>query len=305
VIRDDDGELRGFYNVCRHRAHQLLQGHGHTDRIVCPYHAWSYTRNGELNYARHTEQLVNFNKADHCLVSFQVEQFCGFVFINLDNNAQSLATLVPDLERDILTRVPYLAELSPLLRDTGRPKAIAANWKVVLDNFLECYHCSKAHPAFTDLIDMSSYQVDTFPLWSRQLGPDVRPVNSAYEFAADAPVQNSAFWYLWPTTTFGFLPGQRQFFVSSVQPSSTGSTQRHGHYYMPPDGTIPDNYTDYVNNVIVPEDIALCESVQRGLKSRSYRQGRFVFDEAHKGTSEHAVHHFHKRVLAAMQERTE
>jgi choline monooxygenase len=55
----------------------------------------------------------------------------------------------------------------------------------------------------------------------------------------------------------------------------------------------------------VPEDIALCESVQRGLKSRSYRQGRFVFDEAHKGTSEHAVHHFHKRVLAAMQERTE
>jgi phenylpropionate dioxygenase-like ring-hydroxylating dioxygenase large terminal subunit len=300
VIRGDDGALRGFYNVCRHRAHQLLQDSGHTATIVCPYHAWSYAGNGELRYARNTGQLAHFSKTDHGLVPIRVELFCGFVFINLDNDAVALATLAADLEQDIRAHIPYLDQLSPVLADTGRPASMAANWKIVLDNFLECYHCSKAHPAFADLIDMHSYQLETRSLWSRQLAPHTRPLNGAYQFAADAPVQTAVFWYLWPTTTFGVLPGQQHFFVSSIRPLSIDTTYRYGHFYTLANAAMPEHYNSYVNNVIVPEDIALCESVQRGLKSRSYQHGRFVVDNARSGISEHGVHQFHRLVLAAL-----
>jgi len=148
VVRDSSGELRAFYNVCKHRAHHLLSGEGTTALIVCPYHAWTYKLNGRLHGAPHTKNLVQFDKNDICLDQVQVEEFCGFVFVNLDLSAPSLAEQSGDLQSEVLRWAPDVANLTfghRLCYD------INSNWKNVVDNFLECYHCPVAHKDFCDL----------------------------------------------------------------------------------------------------------------------------------------------------------
>ena len=94
IVRGKDDKLRAFYNVCKHRAHALLSGDGRTSVITCPYHAWAYRLDGQLVKAPHAEHLENFNTDEICLDEVQVEEFCGFIFVNLDPNASSLASQI-------------------------------------------------------------------------------------------------------------------------------------------------------------------------------------------------------------------
>ena len=175
VILGDDLQLRAFYNVCRHRAHELLQGQGNVaSAIVCPYHAWTYKKDGGLRYARNTADRASFRLEDYGLKSVQIEEFVGCVFVNLDPKAEQLADTVADLETDIRSRVPFLDDLQVPMANTFGKTEIEADWKVVVDNFVECYHCEPAHPDFASLICMKDYQTKTFGLWSRQTGPQIR-----------------------------------------------------------------------------------------------------------------------------------
>jgi len=299
VIRGQDGELRGFYNVCRHRAHQLVQGTGNKKNIVCPYHAWSYSHTGELQHARNSERVAGFDKSAFCLASIRVEVICGIVFVNLDLQARSLVSQAPDFEADLRTHIPNIDSLRVTAATTFGSGAIAANWKVVVDNFLECYHCPNAHPAFADLIELPDYELHTFGLWSRQRGPKVNPRNTAYEFRAEAPIQKGLFWYLWPTTTLTVLPGEDNVTVLSILPQGIDHCVFTGHRLGHTVGE-PNSAWDYVNEILGPEDTDLCESVQKGLKSRSYNQGKFMADAERSGLGEHAVHHFHRLVMDAL-----
>ena len=301
IVRCQDETLRGFYNVCRHRAHQLLEGSGNTHNIVCPYHAWSYALTGELRHARNSEKVPGFDKSEFCLQPIQVDTLCDFVFFNLDLEADSLNNQAPGLEQDLQERLPNLDQMKPLDTFTYGPAAMAANWKVVVDNFLECYHCAPAHPDFATLFDMSSYQMETFSNWSRQLGPDTRAKNTAYALAPDSPNRSGAFWYLWPTTTINLLPGEPYLLVLSFLPLDHERTSFFGHRYGLSDNSQVDAQDHYMNTVLGPEDAALCESVQKGLKSQSYDQGRFIVDPDLSGIAEHAVHQFHRLVLAALE----
>ena len=301
IVRCQDETLRGFYNVCRHRAHQLLEGSGNTHNIVCPYHAWSYALTGELRHARNSEKVPGFDKSEFCLQPVQVDTLCDFVFFNLDLEADSLNNQAPGLEQDLQERLPNLDQMKPLDTFTYGPAAMAANWKVVVDNFLECYHCAPAHPDFSTLFDMSSYQMETFSNWSRQLGPDTRAENTAYALAPDSPNRSGAFWYLWPTTTINLLPGEPYLLVLSFLPLDHERTSFFGHRYGLSDNSQVDAQDHYMNTVLGPEDAALCESVQKGLKSQSYDQGRFIVDPDLSGIAEHAVHQFHRLVLAALE----
>ena len=301
IVRCQDETLRGFYNVCRHRAHQLLEGSGNTHNIVCPYHAWSYALTGELRHARNSEKVPGFDKSEFCLQPVQVDTLCDFVFFNLDLEADSLNNQAPGLEQDLQERLPNLDQMKPLDTFTYGPAAMAANWKVVVDNFLECYHCAPAHPDFATLFDMSSYQMETFSNWSRQLGPDTRAKNTAYALAPDSPNRSGAFWYLWPTTTISLMPGEPYLLVLSFLPLDHERTSFFGHRYGLSDNSQVDAQDHYMNTVLGPEDAALCESVQKGLKSQSYDQGRFIVDPDLSGIAEHAVHQFHRLVLAALE----
>ncbi|MEF9604769.1 aromatic ring-hydroxylating dioxygenase subunit alpha, partial [Paracoccus sp. PXZ] len=131
VVRDREGKLRAFYNVCKHRAHHLLEGNGNTTRIMCPYHAWTYKLDGQLVRAPHTETLEDFNAKEICLDQVQVEEFCGFVYVNLDSTAEPLAKLSGDLETEIRHWAPDIDNLTFGKRLTYE---IRSNWKNVIDN---------------------------------------------------------------------------------------------------------------------------------------------------------------------------
>ncbi|MCS5557110.1 MAG: aromatic ring-hydroxylating dioxygenase subunit alpha, partial [Arenicellales bacterium] len=300
IVRDQDETLRGFYNVCRHRAHQLLEGSGNTRNIVCPYHAWSYALDGELRHARNSEKVPGFDKSEFCLQPVRVDTLCDFVFFNLDPDAESLDSHAPGLAQDIQERVPELGNLH-VVDSMSLGSAIAANWKVVVDNFVECYHCAPGHPDFVSLFDMSSYQLDTYSNWSRQLGPKTQPKNTAYPFDSEAPIQSGAFWYLWPTTTINILPGVPNLNVLSILPLGHRKTSFTGHQYALEIDQNYDMRQQYLNDILAPEDISLCESAQRGLKSRSYDQGRFIVDPDSSGIAEHGAHQFHRLVLSALE----
>jgi len=300
IVRGQDQTLRGFYNVCRHRAHQLLEGSGNTRNIVCPYHAWSYALDGELRHARISEKVPGFDKSEFCLQPVRVDTLCDLVFFNLDPDAESLDSQAPGLAQDLQERIPELGNLRAAEPISPFGSAIAANWKVVVDNFVECYHCSLVHPEFASLVDMSSFQMDTFSNWSRQLAPDTRPENTAYPFDSDAPVQSAAFWYLWPTTSIGMFPGSPNLIVMSILPLGQEKTTFSGYQYALDIDQNDDIRQQFQIDVLSPPDVALCESVQRGLKSRSYDQGRFMVDSDTSGIAEHAVHQFHRLVLSAL-----
>lgn len=298
VLRNKQGGLQGFHNVCRHRAHELLQGAGNIKNvIVCPYHAWTYDLDGALRSGPHLTQLAEFDRKEIRLQPIRVETLGPFVFANIDQHAPALAEIGGEMMADIEARFGALDDLEVRQSfDFGAAGGMAANWKVVADNFLECYHCEIAHPAFVDLVKMETYQVDAVGYWSRQLIGAVRAENSAYAVPEDAPRRTGGFWFLWPNTTINFLPGKEGAVVLKVQPLDVERAAFTGAVLAPPGMEDDSERINYVSDPLGVEDQLLCESVQRGLHSVSYDQGRFVVTDQLGGTEEHAVHHFHRLV---------
>ena len=297
----EDGELRAFYNVCRHRAHELLEGSGNVPGVInCPYHAWTYEKDGTLRGARNAACRPSFKKSDFGLREIRLEDFCGFIFINLDENADSLNVLAGDLAEDMRARIPYLDKLVKPEPDRFGDPAINAGWKVVIDNYVECYHCQHAHPAFVSIICMEDYEVDVFDCWSRQIGKNIRLKNDAYALDPDEGFQGAAFWYLWPNTTFNILPGDTEISAFVVRPTSPTTASFAGHTFPAEGGNPNTERRDYLAKVLAPEDQALCESVQRGLYSLGYDQGPIIADQTSLGHGEQAIHHFHRLVQHAL-----
>ena len=297
IVRNKDGELNAFYNVCKHRAHALLSGDGRTAVITCPYHAWAYNLDGHLVKAPHTEHLENFSTKEICLDSVQVEEFCGFIYVNLDPNAKSLATQSGALKDEINHWAPDIDKLTFGHRLTYD---IKSNWKTVIDNFLECYHCPTAHKDFCTLIEMDTYKVTTHGIWSSHMAEAGNTENTAYD-VSDASVKIHAVWWLWPNTCIMRYPGRSSIIIMNVIPAGPDRTLETYDFYFE---TSEPNEAEkeairYLDEVLQSEDIALCESVQRGMSTPAFSQGRIVSDPSGPGLSEHAVHHFHGLVLDA------
>ena len=297
VTRSEDGALRAFYNVCKHRAHELLSGEGRTKLITCPYHAWTYRLDGRLHAARRSEQIENFDREKICLTGVQVEVFCHFVFVNLDPGAESLAAQSGDLADEILSYAPDLADLTFAHRLTYR---IQANWKAVVDNFLECYHCPVAHHDFVSLIDMDTYQVTTHGIYSSHMAKATSDANDAYSIDG-ATVTDHAVWFLWPNMTLMRYPGRGNFMAWRFYPVNEHETYEVFDFFLETAEPNEDEQEAirFIDDVLQPEDIALVESVQRGMNTPAFEQGRYLVDPGGSGMSEHAVHHFHGLVLDA------
>ena len=297
IVRAKDGKLRAFYNVCKHRAHALLSGDGRTSVITCPYHAWAYRLDGQLVKAPHTEHLENFSTDEICLDEVLVEEFCGFVFVNLDKDAAPLAMTSGTLETEIRHWAPDIESLTFGHRLTYD---IKSNWKTVVDNFLECYHCPTAHKDFCTLIEMDTYQVTTHGIWSSHMAEAGNSDNSAYD-VSNASVKIHAVWWLWPNTCIMRYPGRSSIIIMNVIPMGPDRTFETYDFYFE---TSEPNEAEleairYLDEVLQREDIALCESVQKGMETAAFHQGRIVSDPSGSGLSEHAVHHFHGLVLDA------
>lgn len=297
VVRGRDGVLRAFYNVCKHRAHELLKGEGITTRIMCPYHAWVYKLDGQLARAPHTENLSDFEPAEICLDEVRVEEFCGFVFVNLDPEATSLSDQSGDLETEIRHWAP---DVDKLTFGHRLSYDIKSNWKNVVDNFLECYHCPTAHKDFCDLVDMDTYKVTTHGIYSSHMADAGQSANTAYD-VSNATVRTHAVWWLWPTTCLMRYPGRSSMIVLNIIPVGPGRTLETYDFFLetPEPNEMERDAIRYLDEVLQVEDIALVESVQRGMNTPAFTQGRIVHDPEGSGKSEHAVHHFHGLVLDA------
>jgi phenylpropionate dioxygenase-like ring-hydroxylating dioxygenase large terminal subunit len=297
VVRDRAGTLRAFYNVCKHRAHELLSGAGQTTRIMCPYHAWVYGLDGRLVRAPHTETLEDFDPGTICLDAVQVEEFCGFVYVNLDPEAAPLSVQSGDLETEIRHWAPDIDRLTFGHRLTYD---IKSNWKNVVDNFLECYHCPTAHKDFCDLVDMDTYKVTTHGIYSSHMAEAGKGTNTAYD-VSNATVRTHAVWWLWPTTCLMRYPGRSSMIVLNIVPAGPDRTLETYDFYLetPEPDAMEREAIRYLDEVLQREDIAIVESVQRGMNTPAFTQGRIVNDPDGSGKSEHAVHHFHGLVLEA------
>lgn len=302
VVRDEAGTLRAFYNVCKHRAHELLKGEGRISRISCPYHAWLYDLSGQLRRTLHTENLKDFNIADICLDQVAVEEFCGFVYVNLDPQAESLARASGALGREIMHFAPDVNDLTFAHRLEFE---IKSNWKNVVDNFLECYHCPTAHKDFCTMLDMDSYKVTTHGIYSSHMAKASKGPNSAYTVEG-ATVDDHAVWYLWPTTCLLRFPGRGNFLVLNIIPVDESTTRETYDFHFETAEPIESEWEAiaYIRDVLQQEDIDLVESVQRGMNTPAFSQGRIVHDPNGSGQSEHALHHFHGLVLEAYRTAT-
>jgi len=297
VVRTAAGALRAFYNVCQHRAHELVSGSGSVRALTCPYHGWVYSLDGSLTAARHSGHLVDFDVGLICLDPVLVEEFGGFVWVNLDPAAVPLREQSGDLGDEMAQWAPDVEKLTLARRLTYD---IKSNWKNVIDNFLECYHCHIAHKDFVSLVDMSTYQVTTNGIYSSHMAEAGKSTNAAYD-VEDATVTDHAVWWLWPNTCMMRYPGRGNFIVLHVIPVALDRTLETYDFFF--EETAPNpaelDAIRYVDEVLQQEDIGLVESVQRGMATPAFTSGRIVNDPTGSGLSEHGVHHFHGLLLEA------
>jgi phenylpropionate dioxygenase-like ring-hydroxylating dioxygenase large terminal subunit len=303
VLRHPDGDLRAFFNVCQHRGHHLLEGAGQLGAVItCPYHLWAYGLDGALRSARGIEDQEAegaFDRDAVCLTSVRVETLAGLVFVNLDAAAPSMAETYPGLEADILSYVPNAADLVPTMRhDYG----LAANWKVSVENYAECYHCPNRHPGLsTGALDMASYRIECHATHHVHRSRDVG-AEQAYALDPDAARGGDfASFYIWPNLAVEVYPGG-YLTTFAHRPSGPETCVQETEWLVPnPEPTEEQRAAAAFVHEVREEDIPICESVQRGMRSPGYHGGYFVVDAGRTSLSEHAVHDFQKKVLAALE----
>ncbi len=292
VARDQAGTLRAFVNVCRHRGHAVAtEASGHCTVFQCPYHAWSYNLDGTLRGAPGMHEEPDFDKDAFPLFAAQVGTWGPFVFVNLDPEAAPLARTLGELPE-------FVAGTGVRLHDIRRRKRreveIAANWKVVVDNYLECYHCPVAHPGFTQLIDLNQYVIREYEFFSTQGGPQK---DSRGLYNANGEVSDGFYGFLWPNFTVNVYPGPGNVSLNLFLPVAPDRT-RAIYEYCFVDEVTDEEAEDFVAfaRQVQTEDIALCESVQRGLQTGYLPRGKLMLRQ------EKALRHFQRLVYRFLGE---
>ena len=265
-----------------------------------------------LLFTRETDNTVNGfvvapgpDSYAPALRPIKVELFLGFIMFNLDTEVAGFADGVPGLLDEIRSNVPELDELVLDEGDYGfGSDTLDCNWKVLVDNCVECYHCGPAHPAFVDLVDLDTYRIQHHQIHTSHTAVGYNEENAAYNYALSNDACRFAFWHVWPNLTFGKFPGAAHFSVFSADPIDLEHTRSRGLHLVLP-GVESKEQTArrrYLSDVLWPEDKSLCESVQRGLHSHGYRQGPLIIPPVASGRSESVCHFFHRLNLAALRQ---
>ncbi len=294
AVKGRDGVIRGFYNVCQHRAHQLVQGKGNTRVLVCPYHAWTYELTGGLRAGPNIKKVEGLERSEICLTEVKVEEFLGFIFVNLDPKAAPMDEWFPNVRAELSEWVPHYAELKPL-EWVEIPEA--CNWKVSVENYSECYHCGLCHPTFaTGVIKPETYDIQPQGYCLRHTTECQNLEDMTYDINSGLPHQNEySSWFLWPMVSFQVYPGNVLNTYHWRPIDENRCVVWRGWYSKGGE----ENATIRAlakqdRETTVEEDIHLVESVQKGLKSRGYVPGPLVVDPAGGVNSEHSVMHLQR-----------
>jgi choline monooxygenase len=270
VARANDGILRAFSNVCRHRASRIVEGRGSAGVLRCPYHAWTYELNGQLLGTPEFDGVNDWDRSKIYLPRFQVDTWGPFVFVNLDPHAPSITDVWGEIPHQVAEFGCPVDKLRPSAR---RDYVINCNWKVYIDNYLEGYHLPAAHPGLFRALDYSQYRVDTFRYHSAQYAPMRSP-------------EGSGALYFWIFPNFMLNIYADNLSSNIILPLGADKTLTVFEWFAFTDASVSDE-TIAFSDEIQQEDIRICENVQRGLLSSTYNQGRFSVKR------ENGVHHFH------------
>ena len=284
LVRGEDGVLRPFYNVCRHRGHELLPvgGEARGKFVRCPYHAWAYGLDGELRGAPGFGKAEGFDKTEHPLVSMRIVQWHGWIFANASGDAPPFGEHVGNLEELVLN---YSCE--ELVVAARHDYEIAANWKILAENYHECYHCSSIHPELCKVSPPTSggdnlepegawiggpmdlYDgVETISLDGKSHAPNLPPL---YE-GQDRTVY---YFQLFPNLLISLHPDYVM--THRLQPLAPDRTAVECEWLFSPEAIAREGFDpSYASNfwdVTNRQDWHACEAVQKGVSSRGYRRG--------------------------------
>ncbi len=265
VTRDEAGELRAFINVCRHRGAVLTDGCGHRLSVQCHYHAWTYGLDGSLRAAPRSEREEGFDVADWSLLPASVDTWGPFLFVNPAPDCTPLADHLGELP-EILARE---IDLDAVVFHSRVTFGSNANWKIVTENFLECYHCPTAHPGF-------SAEVDVHP--DRYL-LEAHPTFCAQFCRSRSSDERGQFHLLFPNTGINVFPGPANLSIGPIAPDGPVRTQRYLDYFFAPD--VDEAWLEEFfafDDQVGREDTALVESVQRGVSSGFLEHGRLLLN---------------------------
>jgi choline monooxygenase len=293
LVRGAQGELRGFYNVCRHRAGPPAEGCGSRKLFRCGYHGWTYGLDGALISAPEVEGVQDFKPEQFALVPVRTEQWSSLIFVNLDPDSR-----------------PLLAGLGELPRQAGhfgfekmklferRTYDMKCNWKTYVDNYLEGYHLPSVHPGLNRELDYNAYTVEPYARHVRQFSP-IRGAQSGdaaprrYQEAGE-DLTTDYFW-VFPNWMLNCYPDNVS--LNIVLPLDAERSLAIFEWYLPEESLASPAAKDSVNfsDQIQVEDVAICETVQKNLHSRSYQRGRYSVKQE-KGV--HAFHRMYADVMA-------
>ena len=300
-IRDKSGELHAYYNVCQHRAHQLVSGAGSAKLIVCPYHAWTYELTGEMRGGPNTESTPGFDKSKICLASAKLKVFHGFIFVNLDTGAAPMDEWFPGVREELKAFVPHIDDLRPI---EWVEVAEKCNWKISIENYSECYHCSRCHPTFANgVVKPSTYDIQPQGYCLRHTTECQNLDQMTYPIDVESNQHAGEYssWFLWPMFSFQVYPGNilNTYHWRAIDHENV--VVWRGWYSI--NGVESETVRALAiqdRETTVEEDIHLVESVQRGLNSRGYTPGPLVLDEKGGVNSEHSIKALHEWMRAAI-----
>ncbi len=278
IVRDAGGAIRAFANVCRHRGSEVvLECAGNRKTLQCHYHGWTYNLDGSLRAAPRENEQPSFAKETLSLAPFAVETWGPLIFVNPSPAGplhEVIGELAPIFERAGID----FARMRMLRRDVYE---LAANWKIVVENFNECYHCPIAHPKFSEVIDTNAYRVETdHEYFSTYYGPIVGSPGNGVNYAT-----------LWPNVMFSLYGKPPNLQASSVVPIDAEHSRQIVDYFFAADSSEAQIRNDVeFSDLVTREDIVLCESVQRGLRSRAIEHGQLMLSR------ERGIQHFQKLV---------
>jgi phenylpropionate dioxygenase-like ring-hydroxylating dioxygenase large terminal subunit len=305
VIRGDDGELRAFSNVCRHRGSRLVDGSGGCAKVLtCPYHAWSYGKDGRLVGVPHRTEYPGLDPDKLGLVPVPLQNWHGFLFVSLEEGAPSVAEMMAPFEHEV---VHYRFEdLRVLGRVTLRPRAL--NWKTIADNYSDHLHIPVGHPGLTRLFGRN-YRIEAQEHVDRMEGDlldraSANPSERAYQRSLPEvqhlPQSHRRKWLyykLFPNVAFDIYPDQVDF-MQFLPVGPTETVIREISY------AIPDQrremklarYLNWrINRRVNAEDTQLITRVQLGMQSPTYAAGPL-------GTSEVCLRSFARKLRKLIPE---
>ena len=288
VVRGADRVLRGFFNVCRHHAAAVLtQVAGCVRALRCPYHGWTYTLEGALLGTPEWAGVDGFDRAANGLAPVECATWEDWVFVKLERGGLPLESF---LGADLVSRIGILG-LSGLRWFERRRYLLSCNWKVYVDNYLDGgYHVPHLHKGLSSVIDNTGYAIETGGRWCVQSSPLVSVARASGDAQTAAVRRGERANYTWIYPNFMINAYEGVLDTNLVIPLGVDRTEVVFDYYFADgaDESHPGNLASIaVSEQIQEEDVAICESVQRGLASRSYDSGRL---SVRREAGEHLFH---------------